>query len=337
MRSKALCMLLSVLFAGSLFLGWGPDAFAAKKSGGGSSRSSSPRTPSPGPKSQVPPSKGGYGNTATKPDAANPLKGGAAPGGYGNSSSKPAGATSAPPSGYGNTATSVQGKGAPAGASPTKMTPLQQQMNRSFSKQESAKAYEDYKTQQGKFQRTSTGAYSPSARETTTINSIQSRVTYSSTTDYYARRSVFYNSWGWSPPFYVYHSYSTFGIWDAMILWFMLDHIQEAQYAAMYYNHCDDPGMQQFRNEVQRLSAENADLKAKLARMDESSRALEQQGVKKDPDYMPDDAAGIALAADIAAKGAPKSGGFPWMWIIVIGALALVVFHFLRRRTWWGS
>jgi hypothetical protein len=330
MRSKALCVLLSVLFTGSLFLGWGPDAFAAKKSGGGSSRSSSPspRTPSQGPKPQGPPSKTGYGNTATKPDTAKTP----ASGGYGSSSAKPPGAASAPPSGYGNTATSAQGKSAPAGAQPAKTTPLQQQMNRSFSKQESAKAYEEYKGQQGKFQKTSTGAYNPSAHETSTIHSIQSRVTYTAGTDYYARRTVFYSSYGWSPPVYVYHSYNTFGIWDAMMLWFMLDHIYEAQYAAMYYNHRDDPGMQQFRNEVQRLSAENADLKAKLAKMDESSKALEQQGVKKDPSYIPDDAASIALAADIATKGAPKSGGFPWMWVIVIGVLALVVFYFMRRR-----
>jgi hypothetical protein len=47
-------------------------------------------------------------------------------------------------------------------------------MNRTFSKQESAKAYEDYKAQQGKFQMNSKpGDYKPSGSETTTITSIQ--------------------------------------------------------------------------------------------------------------------------------------------------------------------
>jgi hypothetical protein len=210
------------------------------------------------------------------------------------------------------------------------MTPLQQQMNRNFSKQESAKAFEDYKAQQGKFQMSSKGG-GYSSRETNTIDSIRSRTTYGFGPDYYSRRTVFYGSYGWSPPVYIYRSYPSFGIWDAMMLWFMLDHINDAQYAAMYYNHKDDPGMKQFRSELDRLSAENADLKAKVAKLDESSKSLEQQGVKPDPTYVPPDAAGIALAANIAGKGPPKSGGFPWLWIIGLVVVALIILH-LRRR-----
>ena len=116
------------------------------------------------------------------------------------------------------------------------------------------------------------------------------------------------------------------------MLWFMLDHINDAQYAAMYYHHRDDPGMQQFRTEADRLSAENAELKAKVAKLDEAAKLLEQQGVKQDPAYMPQDAASIALAADFADKGVPKSRGFPWGWVVVIGSLSLVGFILLRRR-----
>jgi hypothetical protein len=326
MRSKALCAIFSVLFAGSLLLG--PDVYA--KSSGGSSKSSSSRSSS----KPAPPPSSGYGNTGTKPEASkNPTRDG-----YGNTATKPSGAastpsgSSAPPSGYGNTATSQQGKGGPAGSEPSKSTPLQNQMNKSFSKQESAKAYQDYKAQQGKFQMNSKGDYRPSARETATMNSFQSRASYGSSSDYYARRTVFYDTYRWSPPVYVYRSYSSFGIWDAMMLWFMLDHINDAQYASMYYHHRDDPGMQQFKKEVDRLSAENAELKAKVAKLDESTKSLEQQGVKQDPSYMPQDAASIALAASFADKGAPKSKGFPWMWVLGIGAIVLIGFMFLRRR-----
>jgi hypothetical protein len=207
-------------------------------------------------------------------------------------------------------------------------------MNRSFSKQESAKSYEDYRAQQGKFQMNSKpGDYKPSGRETNTITTIQSSPGYSSS-DYYARRTVFYDSYRWSPPVYVYRSYNSFGIWDAMILWFMLDHINEAQYAAMYYNHRDDPGMQQFKKEAERLSAENADLKAKVAQLDESVKSLEQQGVKQYPSYMPPDTAGIALAAGIGGTGVPKkSGGFPWTWVLGVALFALAGLLFMRRRT----
>jgi hypothetical protein len=208
-------------------------------------------------------------------------------------------------------------------------------MNRSFSKQESAKAYDDYKAQQNKFRMGSgSGSYTPGGRERSTIDSVRSRVSYTSSTDYYARRTVFYDSYHWSPPIYVYNSYGSFGIWDSMMLWFMLDHIQDQQYAAMYYNHRDDPGMQQFRKEVDRLSAENADLKEKVKALDDSTRSFEQRGVKPDPSYVPEDAAGVALAASTAEKEIPvkKSSGFPWVLVFVIASLAAMVFMLKRRK-----
>jgi hypothetical protein len=204
-------------------------------------------------------------------------------------------------------------------------------MNGSFSKQESAKAYEDYKAQQGKFKASSPG-YNPSGRESSTVDSIRAKAGYSSGSDYYSRRTVFYDTYRWSAPGYVYYSYPRFGIWDAMMLWFMLDHIEDAQYASMYYNHRDDPGMQQFRTEIDRLSAENADLKSKVAKLDESAKSLEQQGIKPDPSYVPQDAASVALAADVVQKQAPESSGFPWAWVIGIGLLAWIVFLLMRRK-----
>ena len=200
MRSRVLCALFSVLFAGSLFLG--PDVYAKKSGGGGSSKSSSSRSSSSGSKPAAPPSSG-YGNTGTKSKTSkSPTKEG-----YGNTATKPSGAASTPPgspvppSGYGNTATSAQGKSGPAGPGPSKSTPLQNQMNRTFSKQESAKAYQDYKAQQGKFQTSSKpGDYRPSARESATINSVQSLAGYSSSSDYYARRTVFYDTYRMVPP-----------------------------------------------------------------------------------------------------------------------------------------
>jgi hypothetical protein len=325
MRSKTLWIVfLSVLIAGSFF--FGHDAFAKKFGGGGLGRIHVPSGPPSSPKPVFPPSSG-YGNTGIKPET------GKNPSGYGNSGVMNPGAVSTPPSGYGNSATPSQGMAGPAGLSQSKMTPLQQRMNRSFSKQESAKAYEDYRAQQAKFQISSKpGAYRPSAGETTTINTVQSRTGYGSASDYYSRRTVFYDNYGWSPPVYVYRSFNSFGIWDAMMLWFMLDHINDAQYAAMYYNHRDDPGMQQFRKELDRLSQENEDLKAKVAKLDDSAKSLEQQGVKPDPAYMPQDAAGVALAADIATQGSPKSSGFPWALVFGIGAVAVAVMLLRRKR-----
>lgn len=324
MRSKVFCLIFSVLFAASLFLG--SDAQA--RSGGGSSRgsSSSSRSSTSRPSTARPPSQG-YGNTATKPGQTSKPS----DQGYGNTGTKSSTPNSPAPSGYGNSAQPRSGAAGLDQKSPSSQSPLQSQMNRSFSKQESAKAYEDYRAQQGKF-KTSTSGYNQSARESATAASIGSRAGYRSSSDYYSRRSVFYSGYGWSPPGYMYYSYPRFGIWDAMMLWFMLDHINDAQYAAMYYNHRDDPGMQQFRKELDRLSAENADLKSKVAKLDDSSKSLEQQGVKPDPSYVPPDAASVALAADVAQKQVPKSSEFPWVWIIGVGLLVLIAFLLMRKK-----
>lgn len=320
MRSKTLSLILGILFVASLALH--SDACARVRGGGGSSFSSGSK------------SSGGYGNSGTKPGFSGFSSQSGS--GYGNSASKSSGtsakSTEGSSRGYGNSAAGSSGSGS-SGLSGRKKTPLQEQMDRSFSKQESAKAYTDYKAQQSKF-RAGTGNYDPAGKERTTIDAVRSRVAYTPGSDYYTRRTVFYDTYHWSPPVYVYNSYGRFGIWDAMILWFMLDHIQDQQYAAMYYNHRDDPGMQQFRSELDRLSTENADLKAKVNQLDQSAKSLEQQGVKADPSYVPEDAAGVALAANIAEKEIPvkKSSEFPWgIWVLVIAAV-LAGFMLMRRK-----
>ena len=221
MRSKTLSVIFGILFVASVVFDC--DVCARVRGGGGSKPS------------------GSYGNSAVKSSPG---------GGYGNTASKSSGTSAKPPDnsssrGYGNSAVPGSGSGS-SDSSARKKTPLQERMDRSFSKQESAKAYADYKAQQGKF-RAGPANYDPAGKERTTVDSIRTRVTYTSSSDYYTRRTVFYDTYHWSPPGYVYSSYGSFGIWDAMMLWFMLDHIQDRQYAAMYYNHRDDPGMQQFR------------------------------------------------------------------------------------------
>jgi hypothetical protein len=90
--------------------------------------------------------------------------------------------------------------------------------------------------------------------------------------------------------------------------------------------------MQQFRQEVDRLSADNAELKAKVVQLDESAKSLEQQGAKPDPSYIPQDAAGVALAADIVQKENQGSSGISLMWLIGIGVLAFIIFRIMRSK-----
>ena len=110
---------------------------------------------------------------------------------------------------------------------------------------------------------------------------------------YYETRDRYYRDSGWQPPVYVYQSSSSFGAWDALLLWSILDR-NDGRFA---YHHASDPGYIAWRREADRLAQDNAELKAKLAKLDESAKA--QQG-PKDPKFLPDGVKPeIALAATV--------------------------------------
>ncbi len=114
---------------------------------------------------------------------------------------------------------------------------------------------------------------------------------------YHYRREVFYAHYNYMPPPYVYRMYPVYGVWDSTFLSFMLDHINEQQYALMYYNHQNEDAMQQWRAELDQMAVDNEDLKAQLAAMDTKMASL--QGTPIDPSYVPEDAQDIALAPEV--------------------------------------
>ncbi|HVJ51006.1 MAG TPA: hypothetical protein VM689_01000 [Aliidongia sp.] len=150
--------------------------------------------------------------------------------------------------------------------------------------------------------------------------------------DYAFQRRSYYSGYGWQPPGYIYGSRPSFGMWDALFLWFMLDSVSNASHALWFHDHYDDPGYQQWRQEADRLSADNADLRAKLDQLDAQQKAL--AGQPRDPSRMPPDTKPeLALAAEnaVAPEPAPSSGTH---WLLDIGLVVLVGggLLFLRRR-----
>jgi hypothetical protein len=114
---------------------------------------------------------------------------------------------------------------------------------------------------------------------------------------YYYRRDAFYRLYGWAPLPYVWGLYPRYGLYDAVFLAFMLDHIAEQQYALMYYNHMNEPEFVQWRQQMDQLAMQNADLRARLTAMDQQIAGL--QGRPVDPSYVPQDAQDIALSPDV--------------------------------------
>ena len=74
-------------------------------------------------------------------------------------------------------------------------------------------------------------------------------------------RSGWFGSRGWTAPDYAYRSRPSFGVWDGLFLWFLLDNLTRPGYGDFFYNHQNDPGYQQWRAEAERLARENADVR----------------------------------------------------------------------------
>ena len=314
----------------------------AKSGGGGgfsssrsSSFSSSSRSSSSsfGNSSSSRPSSSGFSNSSSAKPSPTVSK----PAGFSNSASKPTVAAAPPSSGFSNSgqvkATQVASV-APQAPS-VKMTPMQQKMNQAYSKQESTKAFASYKTEQTKFKATEVAAQTPKAEQTRVVNNI--RVKNYSSGNYYARRNVFYDTYHYRTPAYAYYSSPSFGMWDGMFLWFMLDHINDRQYANMYYNQQNNEDMKAWRREADRLARDNAELRAKLNNLDAETGKLKAQGAVIDPSYVPPDAQDMALSAKVVEENASKIAAVntkkePLVWPWVLGLCAALGGFFVWRK-----
>jgi hypothetical protein len=114
---------------------------------------------------------------------------------------------------------------------------------------------------------------------------------------YYHRRKVFYDTYGYVPYPFIYKMYPRYGLWDAVFLGFMVERAQEREYALMYYNHRNEEEMIQWRQEMDRLAMDNAELRAQLDIMDQQVANL--QGTPVDSGYIPGGAQDIALSPDV--------------------------------------
>jgi len=118
---------------------------------------------------------------------------------------------------------------------------------------------------------------------------------------YYHRRVVFYDTYGYVFPVYMYGLRPAYGLWDTRFLGFMLWRIAfDQEYALMYYNHMQEPEFIEWRQEMDAMAAENADLREQLAAMDQ--RVAQLEGTPRNPAYVPQNAGDVALSPDVIDK-----------------------------------
>jgi hypothetical protein len=133
---------------------------------------------------------------------------------------------------------------------------------------------------------------------------------------------------GWSPaPAPQYYGWAqpsqSFGLWNGLMLWGLLNSLSSPGHAQFFYNNQDDPGYQTWRAEANQASRDDPALRAKLAELDQ--RVADLQGQPK--------SAG-ALPPDVEATPPAHAGG-GGHWVIVVLFLAIAAFALLwlfRRR-----
>lgn len=141
-----------------------------------------------------------------------------------------------------------------------------------------------------------------------------------------------YGGWygGWNPPGWAIPRQRSFGAWDALFLWFLLDHLNRPGYADWFHNHQNDPGYQQWRSEANQRAQDDPQLRQRLDQLDgQLQRSAE---LPRDPAYLPPD-----VPADVAKANASESGGGGGGLLTVILLLAIVgggvvAIEYLRRR-----
>jgi TRAP-type uncharacterized transport system substrate-binding protein len=77
----------------------------------------------------------------------------------------------------------------------------------------------------------------------------------------------------------IYQSSPSFGAFDALFLWSMLDNPHYG------YHHYNDPAYQEWRREADRLAADNADLRKQLEELD---RGISLQSGERNPNFLPE-------------------------------------------------
>jgi len=124
---------------------------------------------------------------------------------------------------------------------------------------------------------------------------------------HYQNRDQYYRAQGYQPPAYAFGGSPSFGMFDALFLYWMLDHASNRNVAATAYNHADDPGYRKWRQEVESLAKDNPEVKAKLDELDKQVKGLQAEGKPKDAAYLPTGVSpDVALAAQALAAKKPE-------------------------------
>jgi hypothetical protein len=155
------------------------------------------------------------------------------------------------------------------------------------------------------------------------------------------RNGGWYRDRGWSPGGVpgVGSSFGqrSFGLWDGVFLWFLLNNLSRPGATDFFHNHRDDPGYREFRGEAERRAQEDPALRQRLDQLDR--QLADRQDQPRDPTYLPPEVPpDVALAPRDDARtpttgaAAEDGGGFGLIWPVVLVGGGLLLFRMRRQR-----
>lgn len=222
---------------------------------------------------------------------------------------------------------------------------------KSISREQSAKAMNEYRARQAKFSQPERPI--PSDVRPPSVKRTSSSTGYNYTpSTRVVRVNHYYSNIGYAPPRYVYMGYPSYGIWDAVFLYSMINMMN----GDFFYHHRSDPQMSEFMANARENARTDAELQRKLDRLDSEVAEMKTRNTPVNQDYLPKDVdpdvaysqayvdkntdklyndggheSGVAQAA--TQSPADESSGWPWGKII-IGLLVIgagVYFVFVRK------
>jgi hypothetical protein len=98
---------------------------------------------------------------------------------------------------------------------------------------------------------------------------------------YVVERQRYYQNY--QPPIYINNYSRSYGLWDALFMWSILDHMDHMT----YYHHHQSPEWQNWRRDANTQAQQDPALAAKLLQLDNKVAALETQKVSVNPSYLP--------------------------------------------------
>lgn len=121
----------------------------------------------------------------------------------------------------------------------------------------------------------------------------------------------------WTPPAFAQAGPRSFGIWDAAMLWFLLDTFNRPGHAAFFHDNGQDPGLQQWRAEAERMAQSDPALQTRLASLDKATASLTDSPPQ--PGRLPES------VADKFEPVTADDGDDDGLIALIIGLIVLVV------------